>query len=130
MKFVVLGGYGIIGKAVVGDLFKTCKDCEIIIAGRDLKKAKEYASSFNSRKVKAEEIDINNENRLVNLLKNCDVCVNCLQYYFNVQMMKACLKAKTNYVDLGGLFHETKKQIKLDKQFKKMGRTAILGIGG
>jgi len=130
MKFVVLGGYGIIGKAVVADLFKYSKNSEIIIAGRDLKKANEYARSFKSSRIKAKEIDINNENQLVNLLKGCDVCVNCVQYYFNVEIMRACLKARTNYVDLGGLFHETKKQIKLDLDFKKIGKIAILGIGG
>jgi len=130
MKFVVLGGYGIIGKAVVADLYKYSKNSEIIVAGRDLKKANEYAHSFKSSRVKAKEIDINNENQLVDLLKGSDVCINCVQYYFNVQIMGACLKAKINYVDLGGLFHETKKQIKLDRDFKKIGKLAILGIGG
>jgi len=130
MKFVVLGGYGIIGKIVVEDLFKTCKNCEIIVAGRDFAKVKAYASSFKSNRIKAKEIDINNENQLVNLIKNSDVVVNCLQYYFNVQIMKSCLKAKTNYVDLGGLFHETKKQLKLNNEFKKIGKLAIIGCGG
>jgi len=129
MKFVVLGGYGIIGKAVVSDLFKYTKD-EIIIAGRDLAKAKKYAASFKSSRVLAKEIDITNERQTVDLLKGSDVCVNCVQYYYNVQIMKYCLKAKTNYVDLGGLFHETKKQLKLDGDFKKIGKIAILGIGG
>lgn|SRR3989338_1904286 len=129
MKFLVLGGYGIIGRAVVDDLFKTCKDCEIVIAGRNLEKAEEYARSFNSKKVRAEKVDVNNIENISKVLKNSNVAVNCIQYYFNLNVMKACLKARTNYVDLGGLFHMTKEQLKLDKKFKKIGKTAILGIG-
>ena len=130
MKYVVLGGYGIIGKVVVLDLFKTCKNCEIIVAGRDLKKAVECANSYKSSRVKAAKVDIKNINQTAKLLKDADVAVNCVQYYFNTTIMKACIKAKTNYVDLGGLFHETKKQLRLHSKFKKINRLAIPGCGG
>ena len=130
MKFVVLGGYGIIGRVVVSDLFKTCKNCEIIVAGRDLKKAQECAGSYKSSRVKAARVDIKNINQTAKLLKDADVAVNCVQYYFNTTIMKACIKAKANYVDLGGLFHETKKQLRLHLKFKKINRLAIPGCGG
>jgi lysine 6-dehydrogenase len=129
MKLVVLGGYGIIGEHVVRDIFTHCKDCEIIIAGRNLAKAKLLASSFKSNRVSAKEIDIKNQYELVKLLKNSDVCVNCVQYYFNYDIMLSCLKAKTNYIDLGGMFHMTKKQLSLKDKFKKAEKTAILGLG-
>lgn len=129
MKFIVLGGYGIIGRVVVSDLFKTCKNCGIIVAGRNLKKAQECASSYKSSRVKAAKVDIKDINQTAKLLKDADVAVNCVQYYFNLQIMKACLKAKIDYLDLGGLFHMTKKQLKLHKAFGKIGKTAILGCG-
>lgn len=129
-KYVVLGGYGRIGKAVVNDLFKFAQDSEIIIAGRDKNKTILYANSFNSKRVKYQKVDINNEKELVNLLRGKDVCLNCVQYYFNLAIMKACIKAKTNYVDLGGMFHMTKKQLGLCKEFMVVGKCAILGIGG
>ena len=40
MKFIVLGGYGIIGKEVVRDLFKFSPNSQIIIAGRNSQKAR------------------------------------------------------------------------------------------
>lgn len=129
MRFIVLGGYGIIGRAVISDLFKFEKDSEIIISGRNLEKARELAKSFNSKRVKAIKVDINNQNNLINSLKKIDVCINCVQYYFNLEIMRACIKAKTNYVDLGGMFHYTKKQLRLNNEFKKIGKTAILGAG-
>lgn len=127
-NFIVLGGYGIIGRAVVADLFKF-SDGEIVVAGRNKEKAEACAQSFKSNRVKAQQVDIGNKNELAAMLKKGYVCVNCVQYYYNVEIMKACIKARTNYVDLGGLFHYTKKQLKLDSQFRKIGKIAILGIG-
>ena len=129
MKFVVLGGYGIIGSAVVRDLFDSSPGSEIIIAGRDLKKAKAYATSFKSDRVKAVSVNVENVSSTSELLKGTDVCINCTQYEFNLDVMKACLKAKCNYIDLGGLYHMTLKQLKLHKDFRKINRVAILGCG-
>lgn len=128
-KFVVLGGYGNMGSICVRDLYDSCKDCEIIIAGRDLEKAKKYANSFYDKRVKYARVDVTNINSTANLLKNSDVCINCVQYYYNLHVMKACLKSKCNYLDLGGLFHMTRKQLKLNNKFKKINKVAILGCG-
>lgn len=129
MKFVVLGGYGIIGKHVVADLAKFAKGSEIIIAGRDLEKATKYAKYFSTRHVHPAVFDVTNNASLVDVCKGADVVVNCVQYYYNVEIMKACLNVGAHYVDLGGMFHYTKKQLLLDKEFKKIGKCAILGIG-
>lgn len=129
--YLILGGYGIIGKAVASDLFHSSKDAKIIIAGRDITKAKQLAQSFKSPRVQAKQVNISNLEELVQTIKTskADVIVNCLQYYFNVPVMQACIKAKTHYLDLGGLFHETKKQLKLQKQFQKISKIAVLGCG-
>ena len=121
MKFVVLGGYGAMGSIAVRDLYDSCKDCEITIAGRDLEKAKKYANSFHDKRVKYAKADVTNINQTANLLKNCDVCINCVQYYFNLHVMKACLKAKTNYLDLGGMDNGWKEMEwdKINKHYKK-----------
>jgi saccharopine dehydrogenase-like NADP-dependent oxidoreductase len=43
--------------------------------------------------------------------------------------MQACLEARVHYVDLGGLFHTTRKQLELHQQFQAAGITAVLGMG-
>src|SRR3989344_1736235 len=127
-KFVVLGGYGGMGSVCVRDIFDTTND-EIVVAGRDLQKAKKFASSFKSRRVKAAQADVTNIEQTAKLLKGADVCINCVQYYYNLNVMKACLRARVNYIDLGGLYHTTKKQLKLDGAFRKIKKIAILGCG-
>jgi saccharopine dehydrogenase-like NADP-dependent oxidoreductase len=62
-------------------------------------------------------------------LKGADVVVNCVLYYYNLHVMRACLKAGVHYVDLGGLFHMTRKQLRMHSAFKKKGLTGVLGCG-
>jgi saccharopine dehydrogenase (NAD+, L-lysine-forming) len=57
------------------------------------------------------------------------VVANSSWWELGSEVMKAALETRSHYVDLGGLYHGTKKQLKLDKAFKKVGITAILGIG-
>jgi saccharopine dehydrogenase (NAD+, L-lysine-forming) len=129
MKIVALGGYGEMGAAAVADLVKTCKDCEIVIAGRDAAKAKRYATSFKKKNVKGTGVDVENHDALVRLLKGADVVMNSVVYRMNLHVMRAALEAGCGYVDLGGLFHMTKKQLKLHPAFEKKGVLAILGCG-
>jgi saccharopine dehydrogenase-like NADP-dependent oxidoreductase len=55
--------------------------------------------------------------------------INSVQYYFNLEVMRACLEAGCHYLDLGGLFHTTRKQLELNEDFQAKSLTAILGLG-
>lgn len=128
MKYVVLGGYGEMGRITVRDLFETTDD-EIWIVGRDAAKARKYARSFNSRRVTWASLDVGNVSKLARFLKGKSVCINSTQYYFNIPVMRACLAARVPYLDLGGLFHTAKKQLKLHRKFQKAGLLALIGCG-
>ena len=43
--------------------------------------------------------------------------------------MEACLEAGVNYIDLGGLYHVTKRQLELSPKFEQRGLLAMLGVG-
>ena len=129
MKYVVLGGTGMMGRIAVRDLFESDQKNEIVIVSTDLVKARQAASKYNSQRVLASQVDVKDLDALSALLRDADVAINCVQYYFNLNVMNGALKAGTHYVDLGGLYHLTLKQLKLDKKFRKEGLTAILGMG-
>jgi len=76
-----------------------------------------------------EQVDARDPASLARALDGVDVCVNCVDYRLNLDVMEACLAAGTHYVDLGGLFHVTRRQLELDDQFRQSGLTAILGLG-
>jgi saccharopine dehydrogenase (NAD+, L-lysine-forming) len=78
---------------------------------------------------KAAGIDVTNRTALVKLLDGVDCVTNSVQYYFNLDVMQACLEAGCHYLDLGGLFYTTRKQLELHEVFQAKGLTAILGLG-
>jgi saccharopine dehydrogenase (NAD+, L-lysine-forming) len=43
--------------------------------------------------------------------------------------MQACLENRCHYLDLGGLYHVTKRQLALHEEFKAINRLALLGMG-
>ncbi|HEX2505133.1 MAG TPA: saccharopine dehydrogenase NADP-binding domain-containing protein [Gaiellaceae bacterium] len=62
-------------------------------------------------------------------LAGTTVCVNCLDYRLNLDVMEAAVDTGVHYVDLGGLFHVTLQQLPLDQRFREAGVAAILGLG-
>jgi saccharopine dehydrogenase-like NADP-dependent oxidoreductase len=128
-NFVVLGGVGAIGRVVVRDLFESHRRNHILIADYNAAGAGEYARSFRSRRVTAAFADASRTERLAKVLRGHAAVINCTQHDFNLSVMQAALRAKVHYVDLGGLFTWTRKQLKLHRQFKQAGLTAVLGAG-
>lgn len=132
MKVIQLGA-GIQGIATALDLAWNKKIEKITLADFDLKRAQEVADVCNKRygeRVTAIKCDVSDSKSLVNLIKDYDVVINVVNYYWNCHIMEACLEAKVNYIDIGGLYVETIKQVKYDKQFKDAGLLAVIGIGG
>lgn len=131
MKIILLGGAGIIGKVIARDLALTNDVAEVIIA--DLNEAGAQATVAKAApgdsRFKAAAIDVTDQAALVKLLSGADCVINSVQYYFNLDVMRACLEAGCHYLDLGGLFHTTRKQLALNEDFQAKGLTAILGLG-
>jgi saccharopine dehydrogenase (NAD+, L-lysine-forming) len=129
VKIVVLGGAGLTGKCAVRDLIRSPKVSEVVVADIDEARARKFASSLKSRKITDATVDVRNRASTAALLKDADVALNMVQYYFNLDVMKSALIAKVHYLDLGGLYHTTRKQLKLNGDFKRAGLTAVVGMG-
>jgi saccharopine dehydrogenase (NAD+, L-lysine-forming) len=129
MRIIVLGGAGIIGRAIGRDLSSDRAVTELVLADLDVEAAQKAAASFGRPGVTAVRIDVTDHAALVRLLEGAGAVVNSVQYYFNLPIMEACLDARVPYVDLGGLFHTTRKQLELDDKFQRAGIVAILGLG-
>jgi saccharopine dehydrogenase-like NADP-dependent oxidoreductase len=77
----------------------------------------------------AEHVDARDPASLQRALDGAEVVVNAADYRLNIDVMRGALAAGAHYVDLGGLFHVTRKQLELDGEFRAAGLTAILGLG-
>lgn len=76
-----------------------------------------------------EHLDARDAGAVAKALAGADVCVNCADYRLNLEVMGGCLEAGSHYVDLGGLYHVTRRQLALDGDFRSAGFTAVLGMG-
>ncbi len=122
------------GQVVVRDLLES--GAEVVVAGNNLEKAEALIEQLKKEKIssakKADtaEIDATDEN-LVSKIHDAeaDVLVNAVNYEFNLLIMDAAIRAGVHYIDLGGLYHTTLKQLLFDKKAKEAGVSCILGMG-
>jgi lysine 6-dehydrogenase len=128
MDAVVLGGGGLTGRCTVRDLARGGQFDHLRVADLDLELAQAAASAAGSAAT-AERVDVRDPAALARLLRGAAVCVNAVQYTFNLDVMNACLAAGVPYLDFGGLFHMTRKQLLWDEKFRAAGLLAIPGLG-
>jgi saccharopine dehydrogenase-like NADP-dependent oxidoreductase len=129
MKIVVLGGAGMMGCIAVQDLARSEAVDQVVIADLSPERAQQVTDYIASPKISWVQADVRDHEALVEILRSADACLNATVYYFNLEIMGACLEAGTHYTDLGGLFHTTRKQLELHEQFKAAGLSAVLGVG-
>jgi lysine 6-dehydrogenase len=128
-RFAVLGGAGAIGRIIVRDLFEANRRNEILIADFDRQAAHNLARSYRSRRVADGFGDARDAGRLVSLLAGSSIVINCTRHQFNLNVMEAALRARVHYLDLGGLFLWTRRQLRLKRRFSESGVIAVLGMG-
>lgn len=128
MKIALLGA-GLQGNICCTDLCDSelsPAEKDIIVADYDYAKAKATADKFGLKSV---QLDVRDHDALIEVIKGRDVVINCVQYNWNIDIMRACLEVHAHYIDLGGLFHVTKEQLELNDEFEAAGLTAVLGMG-
>src|SRR2546428_5644570 len=128
MKIIVLGGCGAMGSEVTRDLARSSEFEEIVIADADFPKAQALADELGGGRVRAIQIDVSDEDAMEKALTEFDVVANATTYHFGLIAARAAIRAKTNYLDLGGLFN-TPKQLEMDEAARKAGVTICLGCG-
>src|SRR5262249_11790306 len=101
----------------------------VLIADFDRAAADSYAKTYPGRAVQSASADAREPAALANLLRGSAVVINCTNHKFNLNVMEAALSAGVGYVDLGGLFTWTRRQLRLKKRFTDAGLTAVLGMG-
>jgi saccharopine dehydrogenase-like NADP-dependent oxidoreductase len=130
MRVAITGGGGLMALTIMRDLIEssTLKDIHALDYRED--KARDNISQLKDSRLGSGFVDVTDIEKTAKAIKGYDIVINSTSHYFNINVMKACLEAKSHYIDLGGLFHFTMKQLKLHEDFRKAGLTAVLCIGG
>jgi saccharopine dehydrogenase-like NADP-dependent oxidoreductase len=129
MRILVLGGSGIVGRAVVKDLAEQKDVAQIVIGDLNVTKAEQLQAQLKSNKVSVRSLDVSDHSKLVETMKGFDVVGNCVYYETLLEVTQAAIEAKVHVADLGGMFHMTKKQMNFDGAAKKAGVTILACCG-
>lgn len=133
MRVAVLGAGGTIAPAIVRDLAESDEVEGMVLLDLDAERAGTVAEAHGGGKAIATRVDARAESAepgsLPGALAGCQVLVNSASYRVNLDAMRACLEARCHYLDLGGLYHVTGRQLELNGEFEEAGLTALLGIG-
>jgi saccharopine dehydrogenase (NAD+, L-lysine-forming) len=128
MRIIVIGGCGAMGSEATRDLARTSDFDEIVIADVDLERAQALATQLGGGRVRAIQVDANNEAALTDSFRGFDVVANCTTYHFGLIVTRAAINARVNYLDLGGLYN-TPRQLEMDEDARRAGVTICLGAG-
>jgi len=129
LSVAVLGAGGTIGPAIVHDLASSEEVGRLTLLDLDLARAEPTADSHGAGKASARAVDARDADAFAGALESVDVLVNSASYRINLEAMRACVAAGCHYLDLGGLYWMTLKQLELGADFERAGLLAVLGIG-
>jgi saccharopine dehydrogenase (NAD+, L-lysine-forming) len=129
VNVAVLGAGGIIAPAIVRDLAESAEFDTLVLLDRDGDAARRTAEAHGRGRAQAAAVDAEQRDALTLALGGCSILVNAASHRVNVAAMDAALAAGADYLDLGGLYHGTARQLQLHEAFAAAGRLAILGCG-
>jgi len=129
MDVLIIGGYGAMAQSTVLDLLSSPGVARVGIGGRSDAKAKAFAAVQRDDRAVPVSVDARDAASLGRELKKWDCVITSSWYDLNFPIMEAAIGAGVHYCDLGGLYHQTIRQLKLDSKAKDAGVTCVLGIG-
>jgi saccharopine dehydrogenase (NAD+, L-lysine-forming) len=131
MKILILGGFGMSGATVAGDLVSKPEVSQVILADKIIDLNKIDAALRTSPKVTSQQFDITDYPSVLELMKGKDVVVNCVGpfYEYGIAPMKAAIEASTNYVDICDDADVIQEAFTLDEAARKAGVSVCIGCG-
>jgi saccharopine dehydrogenase-like NADP-dependent oxidoreductase len=127
LRVAVLGAAGTIAPAILSDLAVSDEVASVLALDLNAERAGAVAAAHGGSKTTARGADA--RAGLAGELDGIDVLINTASYRVNLETMDACLAAGCDYIDLGGLYWMTLRQLELSDNFERAGHLALLGVG-
>ena len=131
VKILALGGCGDMGRMAVAVLLDSPRVSKITVADINFKMAKIFIELVGSDKLNAVQIDVNNKDKLLDLISSHDIVINTIGpfYKFEKPIVEAIIEAKKPFIDICDDWKPTLDVLEMSEQAKSAGITAIIGMG-
>lgn len=131
-KYLILGA-GRQGTAAAYDLIRFGEAEKVILADIDPAAANKAAERLKAltdfTNISAVQLDVKDMESLVALMADIDVTLSAVPYYYNLDITKAALQAKSHLCDMGGHTGIVRQQLAYDKQAKDAGISIVPDCG-
>jgi lysine 6-dehydrogenase len=129
MKILVLGA-GRMGLGAAYDLAHNSPDVSVVtVADLDHERARAVCETVNSPKLTPAQVDVEDFERVVALMRGHDAAVSCVTYFHNLRLARAAIEARTNFCDLGGNNSVVDAELALDSEARAAGVNVIPDCG-
>ncbi|MDA4121096.1 MAG: saccharopine dehydrogenase NADP-binding domain-containing protein [Thaumarchaeota archaeon] len=124
-----MGAAGAMARVSVRDLLASEGVERIGLADLKLDRVREVSDKLGDDRLEAIQADANDAGSMKQALTGYDAVINSTWYALNLKVMGSAIKGGLHYLDLGGLYHMTLKQLDMDRQARDAGVSCILGLG-
>ncbi|UCE03344.1 MAG: saccharopine dehydrogenase NADP-binding domain-containing protein [Candidatus Latescibacterota bacterium] len=128
MKILVLGA-GKQGGAAAFDLLRNPEVEQVGVADADSESLEATQARLSDRRILLHHVDVIDTESAVELLGPYDACLNAVSYWYNLDVTRAAIEAKTHVCDLGGSSEVVSQQLKLDTSAFEAGVTIVPDCG-
>ena len=125
-KYLVIGGYGVVGRVVCQHL-GTKFPGRVIAAGRNIEAASAFVSSLSGR-VSSRALDVRDPVMLDDAVKDACVVITCVEVR-NREIAEACVRQGANFVDISASYPVLQSLEALNDRARASGVTGVLSVG-
>lgn len=128
MRILVLGA-GRMGYGAAYDLGQSAGVETVTVADIDMGLAERTASRVPGGKVTPARVDVNDSEKVVELMRGHTSVISCVVYTHNLALARAAIKAGVNFCDLGGNNSVVDAELALDAEARAAGVNVIPDCG-
>jgi len=133
---VLLLGLGLVGSNICRMLIANDTISELICCDKNSEKINAVKSSLKNVHyddvhciVDFRKLNLSRSSEIENFIKGVDVVINSVSPTLNIKIMKGCLKAGVDYLDLASNEYANAEQLSLNSEFVHEGLRAIINLG-
>jgi lysine 6-dehydrogenase len=129
MRILVLGA-GRMGLGAAYDLAHNSEGVELVtVADVDEGRARAVAETVRDGRVRAAQVDVEDQARVVELMRGHDAALSCVTYFHNLSLARAAVEARTHFCDLGGNNAVVDAELALDEEARAAGVNVVPDCG-
>lgn len=130
-KVTVLGGCGAVGSIATETLVSSGVFSEVTVADINITAARKLAGKLKGSKLSVVELDAESQQSIRKAIAGSKVVLNCVGpfYKYGPTVLKEVIRCGINYVDVCDDFDATEKLLGMDKDARKAGVSALIGMG-